>query len=139
MRTSIRSEEIPHVRCLPATINSAALTRRRSANDNLRLGGTDPTVSRRVAGNRVGGGAIRVRAHPADLRLRRELPHPEVSPGAEHRGAELVHFVRRARVPPRDELGGGAEARDGALRRVAGAQSLVVGHRAGAVRLHRQE
>jgi len=99
MRTSIRSEEIPHVRDIPATIHSAALTRRRSTNHYLRLRGTNPTDARRVAGNRVGGGAFRVRAHPSDLRLRRELPHPEVPPGAEHRGAELVHFMRHARVP----------------------------------------
>ncbi|KAL9296978.1 hypothetical protein ACSQ67_022874 [Phaseolus vulgaris] len=64
MRTSIRSEEIPHVRDIPATIHSAALTRRRSTNHYLRLRGTNPTDARRVAGNRVGGGAFRVRAHP---------------------------------------------------------------------------
>lgn len=139
MRTSVRGEEIPHVGRVPATIHGAADTRGFSANRNLRLSGTNPAVSRRVAANRVGGGAFRVRAHPSDLRVRRELPHPEVSPGAEHRGAELVHFVRHARVPPRVQLGGGEQAGDGPVWRVAGAQHLLVGHRGGAVHLHREE
>jgi hypothetical protein len=93
-------------------------------------------VSRSASPRRRG---VRVRPHPADLRVRGQLPHPEVPAVAEHRGAQRVHLRCHAGAPPGSELGRCVQNGPGPPRRVAGAQPQLVDHRRGPVRVHRDQ
>ncbi|CAJ1956324.1 unnamed protein product [Sphenostylis stenocarpa] len=139
MRTSIRRAEVRDARRIHAALNGASLIGWRRFNGDIRIQRADFSFPRRVGGNRVGGGSLRVRSHPSDLRVRGELPDPEVSAGAEHSDAERVHLSCDAGGPPGAELGGGVQDWAGTVGRLAGAEPVVVDHRDCSVRVHREE
>lgn len=139
MRASLRREKIRNAGHLLTTVNDFTNPSRLPLDPPLRLLGADPCVPRRVAGNRLLRRGFRVRSHPADLRVRRELPDPKVSPGAEHRVPERLHIRGHVRGPRGAELGGGLRIRARPDRSLVGAQPVVVDNRGGAVRVHSEE
>ena len=139
MRTSIRSSKVRDVRSLHAAVNDSSLTSRRSVDRDIRIQRTDANIPRGITENRVGGSTLCVRVDPTDIRIRGELPDPEVSPSAEHSGTERVHISGDAGGPPGDELGGGVREWVGAVGGVAGAEPVVVDNGDWTVRVHSEE
>ena len=138
MRAGVRRAQVRHARRVHAAFHRAAHRHRRPARRHLRLLQGDTHPPRRVPGDRRCRPPLRRRPHPADLRLRRQLPDPEVPAGAEHRGAERLHLRGHARRARRPELVRRLQAWPRPARRLADPQPQLVGHRAGAVRVHRR-
>ena len=139
MRAGVRCTQVRHAGSLPAALRRAPDHHRRPARGHLRLLRADPRLHGAVAGDRPRRGHLRLRPDPADLRVRHQLPHPEVHAGAEHRAAQRLHLRRHARAARAAELGRRLQGRPRPARRLAGAQHQLVGHRRGAVRLHRHQ
>ncbi|RWW13442.1 hypothetical protein GW17_00022837 [Ensete ventricosum] len=139
VRAGVRRPQVRDARSIPPAVDGAAHGHRRATCGDLRLVAANPGASGGVAGDRQGGVGLRLRADPADLCIRRQLPDPEVPAGTEHRGAERLHLGRDAGGAPAPELGSGVQGRAGAAGRLAGAEPVLVHHRGGAVRVHRHQ
>ncbi|RWW90143.1 hypothetical protein BHE74_00000709 [Ensete ventricosum] len=139
LRAGVRSPQIRYAGGIHAAVDGAADGHRRAAGGDLRLLAADPGAAGRVAGDRQGSVDLRLRADPADLRLRRQLSHPEVPAGAEHRCAERLHLCGHAGGAPAAELGGGVQDWPGPGGGVAGTQPVLVDHSGGPVRVHRHQ
>ncbi|CAL5086446.1 unnamed protein product [Urochloa decumbens] len=120
-----------------STVLLSAHGHRRASGRHLRLLGARARLPRRAGAHCQGRRRVRLRPDPSDLRVRRQLPDPEVFVGAEHRGAQRLHLHRHAGAPPGAELGRRVPAGPGPPRSVAGAQPQLVGHRRRPVRVHR--
>ncbi|KAJ6822455.1 putative protein DETOXIFICATION 40 [Iris pallida] len=139
MRAGVRGQQVRDARRVPPAVDGAPDGDGGPARRAVRLLPADPCPPRRVGEDRQGRVDIRLRAHPADIRLRGQLPHPEVPAGAEHHRAQRLHLHRHHRGPPRAELAGGLPLGMGPARRLPGAQLLLVGHRRRTVPLHRAQ
>ncbi|KAL8130151.1 hypothetical protein V2J09_019306 [Rumex salicifolius] len=137
LRAGVRGPQVRDARSLRATVNDPADRHGDPVDRLLRLLKTAPSAIGRVIGDIVGGGGVHLRAHPTDLRVRLQLPHPEVPPIAEHSVSERRHLGDRALHPPRADVAGGVRFRLGYTRRRPNTQPLVVAHRARPVRIHR--
>ncbi|GMN49872.1 hypothetical protein TIFTF001_019035 [Ficus carica] len=136
VRASIRSTKIRNARRVSSKSDSSPPDHSHSDHRHLCLIEADPALSRRANESGFGGGDLRLRSDPADIRVRGELPDPEVPAGAEHCDAEHVHIGGDAAGARADELGGGVQAGAGAAWGVAGAELVVVDHSWGSVLVH---
>lgn len=139
MRASLWSAKVRNAGDISTAVNDTSNVDRNTSNGRLHLLKADSSIPRRVGEDRVSGGAVHLRANPADIRVRLKLPNPEVSPGAEHRGAECRHIGGDAGGAHIRELGGGVPDRDGPAGGVAGTELVVVDRRGGPVRVHSEE
>ena len=139
LRAGVRRAQAGHAGRVPAAFDGAPDGHRRAPRRGLRLLGAHPRLPRRVGAHRPRRRRVRVRAHPADLRVRGQLPDPEVPAGAEHRGAQRLHLHGDAGAAPGAHLARRRPPRDGSPRRRARAQPQLVDHRAGAVWVHRHQ
>ncbi|XP_039796332.1 uncharacterized protein LOC120661509 isoform X3 [Panicum virgatum] len=139
VRAGVRRREVRDAGRVPAALDGAAHGHRRAARRHVRLLGAAAAAARPVAGDRRRRHGVRVRPHPADLRVRRQLPHPEVPAGAEHRGAQRLHPRGQLRAPRAAQLNRRVRAGPGPARGLAHAQPHVVAPRPGPVRVHRVE
>jgi hypothetical protein len=139
VRAGVRRPQVRDAGHLPAAVGRAAVRDGRAAGRDLRLLRADPGVPGAVAGDRPRGGHLRVRPDPADLRVRHQLPDPEVHAGAEHRAPERVHLHRVAGAAPAAELGGRLQGGAGPAGGLPGAEPELVAPRRRAVRVHRDE
>ncbi|KAL7000107.1 hypothetical protein U1Q18_001265 [Sarracenia purpurea var. burkii] len=139
MRTSLRSQEIRNAWDLSPEIHHPPQRNRRPRHLNLHLLQADPYITRRVPGDRLRRRALRLRPHPPDIRLRRQLPHPKVSASAEHRRAERLHSGGDAGPAPGAELGADLPAGTGFAGRGADVELVVVGDCDCSVCLHSVE
>lgn len=104
----------------------------------LPLRGPGPPPAPAVVGHLGGVRPVRALVRAAALRLRRQLPHPEVLPGAEQGVGHDGHLGRRACRARAAQLGrrGQARPRDGRRRRRRG--RLLVAAQRRAVRVPRR-
>ncbi|GMN58153.1 hypothetical protein TIFTF001_027254 [Ficus carica] len=139
VRASVRSAEVRNAGDISAAVNDTSDVDRNNTNGGVCVLGEDTDIPGGVGGDSGGGGGVHIRADAADIRVRRELPDPEVSAGAEHSGAERVHFGGDAGGAHRAELGGGVLGGAGAAGGFAGAELVVVDNSGGSVRVHCEE
>lgn len=139
MWTSIWSSKVRNARHISTKINHPPNVGRFPPHLGLHLLRTSPNISRRIPENRLRGRLLRVRPHPSNLCLRRQLPNPKVPTSSKHSGSKCIHISRHVRCTPVAELGGGVQDWARAFGRVAGAEPVVVDHRGGAVCVYRQE
>ena len=139
LRASLRRPEVRHAGHLPATLGGAPVRHGGAAGRGLRLLGADPGVPGAVAGDRPRRLHLRLRPDPADLRVRHQLPDPEVHAGAEHRAPERLHLHRHAGAAPAPQLGRRLQGRPRPAGGLPRAQPQLVAHRRRAVRLHRRQ
>ena len=107
MRASIRRREIRHARHIFTEISHITNSNRRSLNHPLHILQANLALSGRIQGYSFSIRDFRVRPGASNLRLRLKLPHPEVSPGAEHSVSKRLHIGRDACGARGVELVGG--------------------------------
>ncbi|GFP90447.1 protein transparent testa 12, partial [Phtheirospermum japonicum] len=139
LRAGVRRAALRDARRLHATRHRGAVPVQPLDRGVLPALAAAPPRPRRVGEGVGAGSAVRLRPDPAGVRVRGQLPDPEIPPGAEHRGAERVDVTRGAGVPSGYVLGCGVQGWVGAVGGGAGAEPVVVDHCFGAVCVHRVE
>ncbi|RWV89377.1 hypothetical protein GW17_00048476 [Ensete ventricosum] len=139
MRPSLRRAQVRDARSIPAALDGAPDGDRNTSGGGVRLLEAATTATGAIGRDRKGRVDLRVRPHPADLRLRRQLPDPEVPAGSEHRDAERVDLRRRRGGAPGAELGGGVQGWFGLVGGLPGVEPELVDHSGGPISIHRDE
>ncbi|RRT72565.1 hypothetical protein B296_00010874 [Ensete ventricosum] len=139
MRPSLRRAQVRDARSIPAALDGAPDGDRNTSGGGVRLLEAATTATGAIGRDRNGRVDLRVRPHPADLRLRRQLPDPEVPAGSEHRDAERVDLRRRRGGAPGAELGGGVQGWFGLVGGLPGVEPELVDHSGGPISIHRDE
>ncbi|RZS15492.1 hypothetical protein BHM03_00047363 [Ensete ventricosum] len=139
MRPSLRRAQVRDARSIPAALDGAPDGDRNTSGGGVRLLEAATTATGAIGRDRKGRVDLRVRPHPADLRLRRQLPDPEVPAGSEHRDAERVDLRRRRGGAPGAELGGGVQGWFGLVGGLPGVEPELVDHSGGPISIHRDD
>lgn len=105
------------------------------SESSLRFRGTASEADRANGGDIGGGGGVSTVDDTSALRLRRELPNPEVFAGAEQDHGDGVDLRGGAGDPHAIQLATHAAPTVGTRRRSRGSQLVLVVHRGGSARL----
>lgn len=136
VRASIRGGASAHAGGVHAALVGDSERHRHSTDSALRLRSAAAQGDRSDGGDFGGGWGVRGVDDSAAVRLRHELPHAEISAGAEQDHGDGVDRCGGAGAAHRVQLASHAGARVGHGGRRRGAERLVVVHRRRSVRVY---